>query len=89
MVANIKNKAVIVGVHNTKFSKDSGVSELSLAAQAVRVEPGAARGDLISVTGDLNAGDKVIIRGAERLQPGQQVQVAAAGSSPAPAPGAN
>ena len=36
MVANIKDKAVIVGVHNTKFSKDSGVSELSLAAQAVK-----------------------------------------------------
>ena len=36
MVANIKDKAVIVGVANTKFSKDSGVSELSLAAQAVK-----------------------------------------------------
>lgn len=36
MVANIKDKAVIVGVGNTKFSKDSGVSELSLAAQAVK-----------------------------------------------------
>ncbi len=37
MVANIKDKAVIVGVGNTKFSKDSGVSELSLAAQAVKI----------------------------------------------------
>jgi len=36
VVANIKDKAVIVGVGNTKFSKDSGVSELSLAAQAVK-----------------------------------------------------
>ena len=36
MVANVKDKAVIVGVANTKFSKDSGVSELSLAAQAVK-----------------------------------------------------
>ena len=36
MVANVKDKAVIVGVSNTKFSKDSGVSELSLAAQAVK-----------------------------------------------------
>ncbi|MBK6511789.1 MAG: lipid-transfer protein [Haliea sp.] len=36
MVANVKDKAVIVGVGNTKFSKDSGVSELSLAAQAVK-----------------------------------------------------
>ena len=36
MVANVKDKAVIVGAYNTSFSKDSGVSELSLAAQAVR-----------------------------------------------------
>ncbi|MEP4148807.1 MAG: lipid-transfer protein [Halioglobus sp.] len=36
MVANVKDKAVIVGVGNTKFSKDSGVSELSLAVQAIK-----------------------------------------------------
>ena len=36
MVANVKDKAVIVGVGNTAFSKDSGVSELSLAVQAVK-----------------------------------------------------
>tara|TARA_R110000823_G_scaffold130015_6_gene257822 strand:- start:4191 stop:5366 length:1176 start_codon:yes stop_codon:yes gene_type:complete len=36
VVANIKDKAVIVGVANTPFSKDSGVSELSLACQAVK-----------------------------------------------------
>lgn len=36
MVANIKDKAVIVGVGNTEFSKNSGVSELSLAVQAVK-----------------------------------------------------
>jgi acetyl-CoA acetyltransferase len=36
VVANVKDKAVIVGIANTKFSKDSGVSELSLAAQAVK-----------------------------------------------------
>ncbi|MFT5483859.1 MAG: acetyl-CoA acetyltransferase [Halieaceae bacterium] len=37
MVANIKDKAVIVGVGNTEFSKNSGVSELSLAVQAVKI----------------------------------------------------
>ena len=36
MVANVKDKAVIVGIGNTEFSKDSGVSELSLAVQAVK-----------------------------------------------------
>ena len=37
MVANIKDKAVIVGIGNTEFSKDSGVSELSLAVQAIKI----------------------------------------------------
>ncbi|TDG14166.1 lipid-transfer protein [Seongchinamella unica] len=36
MVANIRDKAAIVGVANTAFSKDSGVSELSLAVQAIK-----------------------------------------------------
>ncbi|KAA1193279.1 lipid-transfer protein [Pseudohalioglobus sediminis] len=36
MTANIRNKSVIVGVGNTAFSKDSGVSELSLAVQAIK-----------------------------------------------------
>ncbi len=36
MVANVKDKAVIVGVANTEFSKNSGVSELNLAIKAVK-----------------------------------------------------
>ena len=36
MVANVKDKAVIVGIGNTEFSKNSGVSELSLACQAIK-----------------------------------------------------
>ena len=36
MVANVKDKAAIVGIGNTTFSKNSGVSELSLAVQAVK-----------------------------------------------------
>lgn len=51
MVANIKDKAVIVGIGNTEFSKNSGVSELNLAIQAVKaacddagLHPGAIDG---------------------------------------------
>ncbi len=36
MVANIKDKAVIVGVGNTEFSKNSGISELHLAVKACK-----------------------------------------------------
>ena len=43
-------------------------------AEAVRVETGIAEGDLIGVTG-IEAGDRVVIRGGERLRPGQAVQV--------------
>jgi len=37
MVAKIADKAAIVGIGATEFSKDSGRSELSLAAEAVMV----------------------------------------------------
>ncbi len=42
-------------------------------AERVGISTGAAQGDLISVIGNLHEGDQVIIRGAERLRPGQQV----------------
>ena len=36
MIATVRDKAVIAGVGNTAFSKNSGVSELNLAIQAVK-----------------------------------------------------
>lgn len=44
-------------------------------AEQVEVRAGAARDALVEVTGELNPGDKVIVRGAERLTPGQAVRV--------------
>lgn len=44
-------------------------------AQQIAVSTGLGSGDRIEVTGDVKAGDKVVIRGNERLQPGQSVQV--------------
>ncbi len=44
-------------------------------AERVIVETGAAQGDYIEVHGLVSAGDRVIIRGAERLQPGSDVIV--------------
>ena len=46
-------------------------------AEAVAVTTGAARGADISVEGPLEAGDQVVIRGAERLRPGQNVNIVA------------
>ncbi len=50
-------------------------------AEAVRVETGIADGDLIEVHG-IEAGDRVVVRGGERLRPGQPVQVLDAETRP-------
>ena len=44
-------------------------------AQQVPVELGVASGEMIAVTGNIAVGDKVVIRGAERLRPGQKVSI--------------
>lgn len=44
-------------------------------AQPVAVETGMAVGSYIEVSGPLQAGDRVVIRGNERLRPGQAVDV--------------
>lgn len=44
-------------------------------AERVEVRAGAARDALVEVTGELSPGDRVVIRGAERLSPGQTVRV--------------
>jgi RND family efflux transporter MFP subunit len=48
-------------------------------AERVTVRTGAGRVDHVEVTGGIRAGDRVIVRGAERLQPGQKVAVQAKG----------
>lgn len=45
------------------------------AAERVEVEPGLGDGAMIGVTGGLRSGDRVVVRGAERLRPGQTVTV--------------
>jgi RND family efflux transporter MFP subunit len=44
-------------------------------AERVSVQPGLGDGMLIGVTGGLNSGDRVVVRGAERLRPGQPVRI--------------
>ncbi len=43
--------------------------------EKVNVNTGIGLGHLIEVTGDLSEGDRVVTRGAERLQPGQAVVI--------------
>jgi len=44
-------------------------------AQQVSVTVGVGQGDYIEVLGAVSPGDRVVIRGNERLQPGQAVTV--------------
>ena len=44
-------------------------------AQQIRVTIGVGQGEYIEVRGAVSAGDKVVIRGNERLRPGQVVNI--------------
>jgi len=44
-------------------------------AEKVSVELGIASGPYIEVQGELNAGDRIVTRGGERLRPGQTVKI--------------
>lgn len=50
-------------------------------AEPIDVVLGSADGEWIEVSGELAAGDRVVIRGGERLRPGQKVIVQPAGKS--------
>jgi RND family efflux transporter MFP subunit len=43
--------------------------------EQLEVQAGVASGELIAVQGSLSPGDRVVIRGAERLRPGQPVRI--------------
>ncbi len=51
-------------------------------ADRVPVSTGIAQGDLIEVQGAIQAGDRVVVRGGERLQPGSPVTILPAKSQP-------
>ncbi|NNM21471.1 MAG: efflux RND transporter periplasmic adaptor subunit [Gammaproteobacteria bacterium] len=55
-------------------------------AERVPVQPGVGAGEMIAIAGDIQVGDTVVIRGAERLRPGQDVMINNGGGAPAGAP---
>ena len=48
-------------------------------AEQVAVTPGTTSGDSVEVRGAINPGDRLVVRGAERLSPGQTVTIKAGG----------
>lgn len=65
------------GIHLFKVLEDG-------TAEKISVETGVGYESLIEVRGSVVAGDKVVVRGGERLQPGQTV-VVSSGSNGSPA----
>jgi len=51
------------------------VIESDNTARQVPVTAGVGQGDDIEVSGDVSSGDRVVVRGNERLQPGQEVSI--------------
>jgi membrane fusion protein (multidrug efflux system) len=64
-----KDALVLSGTRKTVFVV------INQTARLVPVEIGAAYGPLIEVKGDLKPGLEVVVRGNERLRPGQPVQI--------------
>ncbi|UCC15474.1 MAG: efflux RND transporter periplasmic adaptor subunit [Gammaproteobacteria bacterium] len=55
-------------------------------AERVTVTTGLGAGGMIQVTGGLSPGDRIVIRGAERLRSGQKVSISAQASGPGSRP---
>jgi RND family efflux transporter MFP subunit len=53
------------------------------SVRVVPVRVGRASGDRVEIDGELKAGDPVVVRGNERLYPGQKVRIAEGGAAPA------
>ena len=68
-----KDAVVLNGTRRTVFVVDAATKEVS----EVAVELGVSNGEMIEVTGDVQAGQSVVIRGNERLKSGQVIQVVA------------
>ncbi|MEE9141490.1 MAG: hypothetical protein V3U59_02150 [Gammaproteobacteria bacterium] len=47
--------------------------------EQVAVRTGVGNGRMIEVQGDVRPGDRIVVRGGERLQPGQAVTIASDG----------
>lgn len=78
-VANGESKSVIAVPRDALVLRRNATSVFRVGAdntaQQVNVKVGVAAGGLVEVIGDISEGDQVVIRGAERLRPGQPVNI--------------
>ncbi len=69
-VLAVPRDALVLREDNTYVFR---ISKVGLA-ERIAVEPGSEEGNLVAVDGDLAAGDRVVVKGAERLDAGQKVR---------------
>jgi multidrug efflux pump subunit AcrA (membrane-fusion protein) len=69
-VLAVPRDALVLREDNTYVFKVDGKN----VAQRVAVETGSEEGTLVEVHGLLSPGERVIVRGAERLETGQKVR---------------
>jgi len=71
-VVAVPRDALILRASNTYIFK---IGE-DLKAERVAVKVGVGQGDWVAVSGPIAAGERVVVRGGERLRPGQEVELA-------------
>ncbi len=84
-VANGDTKKVLAVPRDALVLRREGTSVFRInsesKAEQVPVRVGIGAGEMIEVIGNLQPGDQIVIRGAERLMPGQSVQIKASNDS--------
>jgi RND family efflux transporter MFP subunit len=70
-----KDALVLGGPQPVVYVVDAAPNAKQGKARPVSVELGTAQGNMIQVTGGLQAGQFVVVQGNERLRPGQDVQL--------------
>lgn len=79
------SKSVVAVPHDALVIRRDGIKLFRInqanTAELIPVATGVANRKYIEVIGDVEAGDRVVIRGNERLRPGQEVQVRAGPTS--------
>lgn len=78
-VANGESKEVLAVPRDALVLRREGISIFRInnenKAEQISVKVGMGAGEFVQVIGDVNEGDVIVIRGAERLRVGQAVQI--------------
>ena len=84
-VANGDVKEVLAVPRDALVLRREGTSVFRInsenKAEQIPVKVGIGAGEMVEVIGNLQPGDQIVIRGAERLMPGQTVQIKASNDS--------